>query len=241
MKRFYNTAAVTGAGPFGVALDGRPLRTPARAALAVPTKALADAIAAEWNGQGVDILPRSMPLTGLANAAIDRVAPDRPGFADGLSVFAHNELLAYRADQPPALVARQAAEWDPWLAWARRRYDIDFTLVNGIIHRPQPPATLARIAAAYRGFDHFVLAALNPVVTICGSAVIGLAVAQGAMAADAAWAIGHLDELWQAEQWGRDPLAEAGHRERQSELAAAVVFLRLLDGDDGQCPVPALR
>jgi chaperone required for assembly of F1-ATPase len=228
VKRFYTAAAVTGAGPFGVALDGRPVRTPARAALAVPTPGLAEAIAAEWNGQGAEILPRTMPLTGLANAAIDRVAPDPQGFADGLSVFAENELLAYRADHPPALVAAQAAGWDAWLAWARQRYDIDFTLVTGIIHRPQPPATLVRIAAAYRAFDGFRLAALNPVVTISGSAVIGLAVAEAMMDAETAWAIGHLDELWQAEQWGKDPLAEAGHKERQGDLAAAVNFLRLL-------------
>ena len=228
MKRFYKLAAVTGAGPWGVALDMRPLRTPARAALAVPTRALAEAIAAEWNAQGESILPRTMPLTGLANAAIDRVAPDVAGFADGLSVFAENELLAYRAEAPPPLVARQATEWDPWLAWARARYDVDFTLVAGIIHRPQPPAMLARVAAAYRAFDAFRLAALNPIVTISGSAVLGLAVAQGAMDVEAAWRVGHLDELWQAEQWGKDPLAEAGHRERQGDLAAATAFLRLL-------------
>jgi chaperone required for assembly of F1-ATPase len=138
-------------------------------------------------------------------------------------------LLAYRADHPALLVAHQAAAWDPWLAWAQQRYDIAFNLVTGIIHQPQPPATLARIALAYRAFDAFRLAALNPVVTISGSAVIGLAVADNAMQADAAWTIGHLDELWQAEQWGKDPLAEAGHKERQGDLAAAVAMLRLLD------------
>jgi chaperone required for assembly of F1-ATPase len=230
MKRFYKGAAVIGdAAPFGVALDGKPLRTPGRAPLAVPTPALADAIASEWNGQGEAIIPQSMPLTGLANAAIDRVAPDVLGFADGLAVFAENELLAYRAEHPPVLVAHQAAQWDPWLAWARARYDVDFTLVSGIIHRPQPATTLARIRAAYRAFDAFRLAALHPVVTISGSAIIGLAVAEAKMDADTAWTIGHLDELWQAEQWGKDPLAEAGHKERQRDLAAAVAMLRLLD------------
>jgi chaperone required for assembly of F1-ATPase len=230
MKRFYKLASVTAdAAPFGVALDGRPLRTPSRATLALPARALAEAIAAEWNGQGEVIVPQSMPLTGLANAAIDRVAPDVAGFADGLAVFAENELLAYRADHPPVLVAHQAAQWDPWLAWARGRYDVDFTLVTGIIHRPQPAATLARITAAYRAYDAFRLAALHPVVTISSSAVIGLAVAEAQMDADAAWAIGHLDELWQAEQWGKDPLAEAGHKERQRDLSAAATMLRLLD------------
>jgi chaperone required for assembly of F1-ATPase len=229
VKRFYKSAAVIGeAAPFGVALDGRPLRTPAREALSVPTLPLAEAIAAEWNGQGEEILPRSMPLTGLANAAIDRVAPDTPAFADTLSRFAENELLAYRAEGPAPLVVRQRAEWDPLLAWARARYDVDFRLVEGIIHQPQPAATLARIKAAYGAFDAFRLAALNPVVTISGSAVIGLAVAEAKLDAEAAWDAGHLDELWQAEQWGKDPLAEAGHKERQGDLAAAVRFLRLL-------------
>lgn len=229
MKRFYQQASVTGAAaPFGVALDARPVRTPARALLEVPTRALADAIADEWNRQGEQILPRTMPLTGLSNAAIDRVAADPLRFADGLAVFAENELLAYRADTPAPLVARQMAEWDPWLGWARQRYDVDFTLVTGIIHRPQPPATLARIKAAYRAFNAFRLAALNPIVTISGSAIIGLAVAAGEMDAETAWQIGHLDELWQAEQWGKDPLAEAGHKERRDDLAAAVQMLGLL-------------
>ena len=229
MKRFYKAAAATGeAAPFGVALDGRPLRTPARALLAVPTRALAEAIAAEWEAQGEEIQPRAMPLTGLANAAIDRVAPDPAAFADTLSRYAETELLAYRADGPPPLVARQAAEWDPLLAWARGRYDVEFRLVTGIIHQPQPPATLARVTTAYRAFDAFRLAALNPVVTISGSAVIGLAVAEGRLDAAGAWAAGHLDELWQEEQWGKDPLAEAGQRERQGDLAAAVGFLALL-------------
>jgi chaperone required for assembly of F1-ATPase len=228
MKRFYTAASVTGtAAPFGIALDTKPVRTPARALLSLPTRGLADAIAGEWNGQDEQVLPRTMPLTGLSNAAIDRVAADPAAFADGLARFAENELLAYRADAPAPLVALQATQWDPWLGWARQRYDIDFTLVTGIIHRPQPPETLARIAAAYRAFDAFRLAALNPVVTISGSAIIGLAVAAGAMDAETAWSIGHLDELWQAEQWGKDPLAEAGHNERRSDLAAAVQMLRL--------------
>lgn len=229
MKRFWTAARVTTAdGGWGVSLDDRPLRTPARANLAVPTLALAEGIAREWNAQGERVNPRSLPLTGLANAAIDRVAPDVAGFASSLAVFAENELLAYRADYPAPLVAHQTAHWDPWLAWARRRYDIEFTVVTGIIHAPQPSATLARITSAYRAFDAFRLAALNPVVTISGSALIGLAVADGAMDAATAWSIGHLDELWQAEQWGKDPLAEAGHAERQADLGAAIAMLALL-------------
>ena len=233
MKRFYTVAAAT--AERGVTLDGRPVRTPARTLLTVPTDALAAAIADEWNAQGEQIDPRAMPLTGLANAAIDRVAPDPNTFARSLSVFAESELLAYRADGPAPLLARQAAVWDPLLDWARQRYDIGFTLVTGILHVPQPPATLARITAAYAAFDAFRLAALNPVVTICGSAVIGLAVAEARLDAEAAWEAGQLDELWQAEQWGKDPLAEAAERERRNGLAAAVRFLSLADAS-GSAP-----
>ncbi len=229
MKRFYKLASVTSdAAPFGIALDGRPLRTPARAVLALPTLALADAVAAEWQAQGDEIKPRAMVLTGLANAAIDRVAPGLDNFADALARFAENELLAYRADSPALLVARQAAAWDPWLDWARRRYDVEFAVTAGIIHVPQPAATLARMVAAFRAMDAFRLAALHPIVTICGSAVLGLAMAEAVLDADAAWQTSHLDELWQAEQWGNDPLAEAGHKERQAELASAVRMLALL-------------
>ncbi len=229
MKRFYKLATATGdAAPFGTALDGRPVRTPARLPLAVPTRPLADAIAAEWNAQAAEILPLTMPLTGLSNAAIDHVAPNRERFAQGLARFAESELLSYRAEGPAPLVAHQAAQWDPLLAWVRNRYDAEFTVTAGILHQPQPPATLARIAAAYAALDAFRLAALDPVVTISGSAVIGLAVVEGRLDADAAWQAGQLDELWQAEKWGKDPLAEAGHAERQRNLAAAVRMLRLL-------------
>ncbi len=226
MKRFYTTATATAGN--GIALDGKPLRTPARATLAVPSAGLAAAIAAEWNGQGEQIDPRTMPLTGLANAAIDRVAPDPAAFAAGLSVFAETELIAYRADGPAPLVARQAAVWDPLLAWVRQRYDVGFVTTTGIAHVAQPAPTLARIAAAYAAFDAFRLAALHPVVTICGSAVIGLAIADGHLDAAAAWAAGQLDELWQAEQWGKDPLAEASEKARRANLVSASAFLELL-------------
>jgi chaperone required for assembly of F1-ATPase len=232
VKRFYTTAAAT--PDHGVMLDGRPLRTPARALLTVPNTALAAAIADEWNAQGEEIAPQSMPLTGLANAAIDRVAPNPTAFAQTLAVFAESELLAYRAEGPAPLVARQLAVWEPLLDWASARYDVAFVRVTGILHQPQPAATLTRIAHAYAAFDAFGLAALNPVVTISGSAIIGLAVAEGQLDAAGAWHAGHLDELWQAEQWGKDPLAEAAHAERQRDLAAAVRFLALCGATSSQ-------
>lgn len=230
MKRFYTQAVVTGAAPaFGVALDDRPVRTPARAALALPTRALAEAIAGEWQAQGEIIDPRAMPLTGLANAAIDRVAPDHHAFADALAGYAGSDSLAYRADGPAPLVARQTATWDPLLAWAGRRYDAVFTVTTGIMHTPQPDESLARITAAFRAQDPFRLAALHPIVTITGSAVIALALLDGEIDAEAAFAAGHLDELWQVEQWGEDTLAAAAREHRRHDLAAAARLLTLLD------------
>ena len=232
MKRFYTVVAVlAGADGWTVALDGKPVRTPARAPLLLPTAALAAAVAAEWSAQGEVIDPRTMPLTGLSNAAIDHVAPDTASFAAGLARFAESELLCYRAEEPPALVARQAAVWDPLLDWARGRYDIGFTVATGILHRPQPAAMLARLRAAYDGLDTFRLAALDPVVTICGSAVIGLAVAERRLGPAEAWAAGQLDEIWQAEQWGEDPLAAASRIERQAALANAARMQAALAGD----------
>lgn len=229
MKRFYkDAAAVAGEGGWGIALDGRAVRTPARVPLLMPTEALAQEVASEWAAQGEEIKPLTMPLTGLSNAAIDRVAPDCATFAQGLAVYAETELLAYRADYPPPLVARQAAVWDPLLAWARSRYDVAFNVTAGIVHVAQPPATLARIAAAFAALDAFRLAALNQAVTITGSAVIALALNEGHVDASAAYAAGHLDEIWQAEQWGSDPLAEAPRAERQFNLASAARFLELL-------------
>ncbi len=232
MKRFYTTVtAAPEPGGYGIYLDGKPVRTPARAPLLVPTEPLAAAIVAEWDAQADTIKPATMPLTGLANAAIDRIAPDPAHFAAELARYAATELLCYRAEGPAPLVTRQAAVWDPLLAWATARYDVAFAITIGIIHVAQPPATLARLGKAFAAFDPFRLAALHPVVTICGSAVIGLAVAETRLDAAQAWAAGQLDEIWQAEQWGEDPLAIASREERQRGLAAATAMLELLDRD----------
>ncbi|WP_313669986.1 ATP12 family protein [Sandarakinorhabdus sp.] len=230
MKRFYKDATVTGDGPFGVSLDGKALRTPARELLAVPSLALAEAIAKEWQAQGEKIDPRSLPLTGFANAAIDRVAADHAGFAKRLATYAESELIAYRADGPDSLLAAQAAAWDQWVEWLARRYDVGLTITTGIMHVAQPPATLIRLHTAFAAFTPFQLAPLDPIVTITGSAVLALAVAEGELEAEAAYDIAHVDALWQEQQWGRDPLAEKAEAERRTDLAAAVHFLRLLAG-----------
>ena len=229
MKRFYKEAAAVAANQgWSIELDGRPIKTPARQPLAAPTRGLAEAIAEEWRAQGDSIDPRSMPLTGLANAAIDRVAPDPAAFARDLARYGEGDLLCYRADHPADLVARQAESWDRLLGWARGRYDVTFEIVTGIIHRPQPPATVARLAEAVAARDAFALAGLSPLVTIGGSLVIALALAEGAIEAEPAFDAAHLDELFQAEQWGEDALALEAREARRRDFNAAARFLSLL-------------
>lgn len=229
MKRFYEKAEVRPQGQaFEILLDGRPVRTPGRQPLAVPTEALAEAIASEWDAQEAKIDPRSMPLTGLANAAIERIAPDREAFARGLAAYGESDLLCYRADRPETLAARQAEAWDPVLAWARSRFDVDFETVCGIMHRAQAAETIERLTRAMTARSAFELAGFSPLVTVGGSLVIALAVAEGAIGLDQAWAAATLDEAWQAEKWGLD--AEAAHtlQARRQEFEAGYRFLQLL-------------
>jgi chaperone required for assembly of F1-ATPase len=226
MKRFYKSVTTNDAG--GVLLDGRPVRTPARVPLVMPTPALAEAVAAEWAAQGEEIRPQDMPLTGLANAAIDRVAPEQAAFAASLAQYGETELLCYRADGPPDLIARQHERWDPLLDWAREQYDVDFTLVTGIMHQPQPMATVQRLGGAVASASPHQLAALSPLVTISGSLVVGLALLEEAVLPEDAFVIAHLDELWQAEQWGEDEWALDARNARKRDFLAACQFLELL-------------
>ena len=229
MKRFWKEArAVEADGGWGIQLDGRPVKTPMREPLAVPVRALADAIATEWNGVEETIDPRAMPMTGLANAAIDRVAPDRAAFAAGLAKYAEADLACYRADTPVGLVERQAREWDELLAWARRRYDVDFAVTTGITHVEQPAATVERLAHEVATLDDFCLAGLSPMVTAGGSLVAALAVLDGAMDAARAWAAVTVDDDWQKERWGSDAEAEAALEGRRRDFLAGARFLELL-------------
>ena len=226
MKRFWKTVTVD--AERGVRLDERPVRTPGRVPLLLPTDMLAEAVADEWREVTDDIDPRAMPLTGLANAAIDRIAPDPAAFAAGLAAYGESDLLCYRAERPPDLVGRLAALWDPPLDWARDRYDVHFEIVIGVIHRPQPEATIARLGAAIATRRPFELAPLSPIVTITGSLVLALALAERAMEAEAVWAAANLDEDWQAEQWGEDDLAVKTREAHQREFHAAARFLSLV-------------
>ncbi len=226
MKRFWKEVTID-AGR-GIALDGRPVRTPGKVALALPTQALAEAVGDEWRAVADKIDPRAMPLTGLANAAIDRITPDPATFAAGLAAWGESDLLCYRAESPEPLIERQAAAWDPLLDWARTRYDVHFVITAGIMHQHQPPATLARLAEAVAVRSAFELAPLSTIVTISGTLVGALALVEGATDAATLWAAAHVDEDWQAELWGRDPLALAAYEERERDFAAAVRFLTLL-------------
>lgn len=213
-----------------VRLDARPVRTPGRALLQLPTDALTDAVADEWRSVGETLDPRAMPLTGLANAAIDRIAPNHASFAAGLARYGESDLLCYRAADPPELVARQAALWDPPLAWARGRYDVHFEIATGIVHRPQPPATITRLGEAVGALDPWRLAGLSPLVTLTGSLVLALALADDAMLPEVAWTAAEADEMWQAERWGEDQLATDARAARRRDFDAAARFLTALDG-----------
>jgi chaperone required for assembly of F1-ATPase len=230
VKRFWKDVAVAPAdGGWEIRLDDRPLRTPAREPLVAPTEKLAEAVADEWRSVESDVEPRAMPLTGLANAAIDRVAPEREAFAGGLARYAETDLACYRSDWPPELVERQRSSWDPLLAWARRRYDVDFSTTTGLMHVPQPQATIERLAHAVAALDSFRLAGLSPLVTAGGSLIGALAVLEKAISAEAAWDAVSVDERWQLEQWGAETEAAAALENRKRDFVAAARFLELLD------------
>ncbi|MES2326010.1 MAG: ATP12 family protein [Pseudomonadota bacterium] len=230
MKRFWKDVSTEPKGDaWAIRLDGKPVKTPERFPLAVPTSALAEAIAREWSDVGEKVDPRSMPLTGIANAAIDRVASAPGAFARSLAEYAQGDLLCYRADGPRPLVERQEEHWDGLLAWARRRYDIDFVITAGMMHVAQPSATIERLSHAVAALDPFRLAGLSPLVTIGGSLVAALAMLERAITPEEAWEAVSVDERWQLEQWGADSEAEAVLKNRRRDFLAAARFLDLLN------------
>ena len=230
MKRFWKAVSVDREGDgWEIRLDGRPVKTPARAPLVIPNDKLAEAIAEEWRSAEDQVDPRAMPLTGLANAAIDRVAPERQAFAGGVARYAEADLACYRSEWPPELAALQQGAWDPLLAWARRRYDVDFSTTSGLVHVPQPQATVERLAHAVAALDPFRLAGLSPLVTIGGSLIAGLAVLEKALTPEEAWEAVSIDERWQLQQWGADAEAKTALEGRERDFMAAARFLELVD------------
>jgi chaperone required for assembly of F1-ATPase len=230
-KRFYKRAEAAGEageGGFAVLLDGKPVRTPARRALAAPSRALAAAIAAEWNAQADVIDPGRMPLTRLANVVIDAVAEKSGPVADEIARYLGSDLLCYRADAPEGLVAKETELWDPVLSWARDELGARFVQVQGVIHATQPQEAIAAARAGIPA-DIWRLGAASSITTLTGSALLALAVAHGAIDGERAWAAAHADEDWQMAQWGRDDLALARRAFRYAEMRAAVQVLALVD------------
>jgi chaperone required for assembly of F1-ATPase len=229
MKRAYKqvTTRPVDAG-WGVVLDGKPMRTPGKNELVVPSEALAAAIAAEWDAQQDEIRPAAMPLTRLAATAIDRTAAQRDQVVDEIAGYAGTDLLCYRADHPPALAAREQAVWQPLIDWATSRYDAALAVTSGVIPTRQSPVVLKAFAAAVAAHDNFRLTALHALTTACGSLVIALAVMEGQFDAAEAFAASQLDETFQIEQWGEDAEAAARRDALAADIAASARFLDLL-------------
>ncbi|MFD3190967.1 ATP12 family chaperone protein [Sedimentitalea sp. HM32M-2] len=208
-KRFWKTARVAdGPEGFSVELDGRPVRTPGKAPLALPTRAMAEAMAAEWQAQDEVINPLSMPVTRSANSAIDKVRPQHAEVADMLADYGDSDLLCYRAEAPAALIQRQSAQWDPALDWAAETLGVRLQARCGVMHRPQDCGDLSELRRRVHAMTDFQLAGFHDLVSLSGSLVLGFAAALDWRGAQEIWTLSRLDELWQQEQWGADEDAE---------------------------------
>jgi chaperone required for assembly of F1-ATPase len=230
-KRFYVTVSVGEAdGGFSVLLDGRPVRTPKKLPLVVPTRALADAIAEEWAAQTEHIDPASMPLSKLAITAIDGVTGSKDEVAAEIVRFAGSDLLCYRAEAPAALAEMQARVWDPVVRWAEAQTGARFLLAEGVMPVTQSREALARVGELVAPYGAYALTALHVMTTLTGSAFLALAGAMGRLTAEEAWAAAHVDEDWQIARWGVDVEAAERRARRHAEMLAASRFLQLLSG-----------
>ena len=229
MKRFWSEVSVEAeAGGFAIRLDRRPLRTPAKASCVVPTRALAEAVAAEWAVVEAEVDPGAMPMTRAANSAIDRVTSDRAAVAGTIAAYGEADLICYRATHPAELARRQSEAWDPLLAWADEALGARLVSVEGVVHVAQSPESLARLGAAVRAHGSWELTALHDLVSISGSLVIGLAVSQLHLDAEAAWPLSRIDEDWQIEEWGEDDEAATVAGRRRADLTNAARLLELV-------------
>jgi chaperone required for assembly of F1-ATPase len=227
-RRFWTAARTESCeGGHAVLLDARPLRTPAKAPLVLPSRALAEAVAAEWEAQAGTVQPATMPLTRAANTAIDRVRVHRAAVESEVAGFGETDLICYRAAAPEGLVAAQAAAWDPLLDWSAQALGAPLRPVAGVMHVPQPEASLVALRDAVAPFDDFGLVALHEMVALSGSLVIGLAAAAGTEAPATLWERAHVDQAWQMAQWGEDAEAAAAMARRRQEFLDAVRLLAL--------------
>lgn len=204
-KRFWKEAsAAPEDGGWAVLLDGRKLKTPAKATLILPTQAMAEAVAAEWNAQVEHVDPATMPMTRSANAAIDKVAIQFAEVADMLAAYGDSDLLCYRAESPRELSERQASLWDPVLDWAEATFGARLEPRAGVMHAPQAADALKLLSAQVHAMTPFQLAAFHDLVGISGSLILGFATARDWKSPDEIWALSRVDETWQEEQWGED-------------------------------------
>jgi chaperone required for assembly of F1-ATPase len=229
-KRFYKMVSVEPAdADFAVKLDGRPVRTPGKALLALPSEPAARLVAEEFDAQAETIDPVTMPVLRLANTAIDGVAADPQTVLEDILRFASSDLLCYRAEGPRRLVERQNAAWDPVIDWARSALGARFNLAEGVIHVEQPRETIAVLGVhlKQRG-EPLTLAALHVMTSLTGSALLALAVEAGELDPETGWLAAHVDEDWQAEQWGQDAEAMARRSLRKRDFLASVALLDAL-------------
>jgi len=231
VKRFYRAAAIEPQGTlFRVTLDGKPARTPAKKSLALPARAAAEAVAAEWQSQGEEFEPTALRLTRLANTAIDRVSEHRARVVEEVARFAATDLVCYRATEPAELVQRQSVAWQPLVDWLGERFGARLVVTSGVVPAPQPKDALVALARAVEDYDDFALTALHAAAAAVGSLTIGLALAEGWIDAEGAFAAACLDEHFQAERWGVDAEAEARRAALKADIEAAARFLVLLRG-----------
>lgn len=229
MKRFFKEASARHeVDGYAVLLDGRTLRTPARNALVTPSARLSEAIAAEWQAQGDQIDPVTMPLTRLANVVIDGVVPRAADLVESIAAYGGSDLICYWATHPDSLVERQARAWRPWLAWAKERYGAALEVTSGVMHRPQPESAVAALREAVAAHDPWHLGPLHMLTTASGSLVLALAVVEGKLPVDEAFALSEIDEAYQRERWGEDQEASERRSRVIADMRDAARFLDLL-------------
>jgi chaperone required for assembly of F1-ATPase len=227
--RFFEEARVeAGVNGYRLLLDGKPVKTPKGRPLSVPTRALAEALAREWNALGTQVDPARLPLTRLANTAIDGLALNRALVLQDLVRYAGSDLICYRCAEPAALALRQAQAWDPLIVWAAEALDADLVITTGVLHRAQSEDAVDALAGAAWRFDDFALTALHMATGLTGSLVLALALAHGRLDAADAWRLSSVDETFQIEQWGQDEEAQTRAANHAAALADAERFMRLL-------------
>lgn len=228
MKRFYKSVDVAElTSGWSVALDGKPIKTPAKRPFAAPTRAMAEAAAAEWDKQDGEIKPAAMPITKAVNTALDRTAPEYDAVADMVAEYGGSDLICYRAEAPAGLISRQAAAWDPLLDWSASHLKARLITAVGVMHTLQPQEGQDALAAVVRQHDPFELTGLYDLVALSGSLIIGLAVAGGHMTPTEGWATSRVDHLWQEDQWGVDDEAAAQAAYKAEEFAQAARLIEL--------------